>query len=251
MTQRLAGQVAIVTGASRGIGLDIARRLIAEGARVCVTARKPDALEAAVDLLGGPERAIAVTGRADDPDHQKAAVAAAIETFGGLHLLVNNAGINPAYGSLLDLDPAAARKIFEVNVIGTLGWVQAAHAAWMGQHGGSIVNVASVAGVRPAPGIAMYGSSKAAVIHLTEELAFELGPTIRVNAVAPGIVKTQFAEALYAGREEEAAQPYPLKRLGVPEDISGAVAFLLSGDAGWMTGQTLIIDGGVTLNGGA
>ena len=120
----------------------------------------------------------------------------------------------------------------------------------MQEHGGSIVNVASVAGLRPAPGIAMYGVSKAAVIHLTEELAIELGPDIRVNAVAPAVVKTKFAEALYSGREEQVAKPYPLKRLGEPEDIGSVVAFLASDDSGWMTGQTLTVDGGVLLNGG-
>ena len=116
--------------------------------------------------------------------------------------------------------------------------------------GGAIVNVASVAGVRPAPGIAFYGASKAMLIHLTEELAVELGPTIRVNAVAPAVVKTKFAKALYEGREEQVSAPYPLKRLGRPEDIAGAVAYLLSDDAAWVTGQTLVLDGGVLLRGG-
>ena len=120
----------------------------------------------------------------------------------------------------------------------------------MGEHGGSIVNVASVAGLRPSPGIGMYGVSKAALIRLTTELAVELGPGIRVNAVAPAVVKTKFATALYEGREEEVSAAYPLKRLGVPEDVAGAVAFLLSDAASWITGQTLVLDGGVTLTGG-
>lgn len=250
MTLRLEGRTALVTGASRGIGLDIARRLVEEGARVVLTARKPEPLQEAAASLGGPDVALGVAGKSDDAEHRAQAVAVAIERFGSLDILVNNAGINPAYGPLMQLDPAVARKIVEVNVIGTLGWAQRAHDAWMSAHGGAIINVASVAGLRPAPGIAMYGVSKAAVIHLTQELAFELGPTIRVNAVAPAVVKTQFATALYEGREEEVAAPYPLKRLGEPRDISGAVAFLASQDAGWMTGQTLVIDGGVTLNGG-
>jgi NAD(P)-dependent dehydrogenase (short-subunit alcohol dehydrogenase family) len=117
----------------------------------------------------------------------------------------------------------------------------------MGEHGGSIVNVASVAGLHASPGIGMYGVSKAALIRLTKELAVELAPAIRVNAVAPAVVKTKFATALYEGREEEASAAYPMKRLGVPGDIAGAVAFLLSDDAGWITGQTLVLDGGVTL----
>lgn len=248
--RRLDGRTALVTGASRGIGLGIAERIVAEGGRVVLTARTREALDEAVVHLGGPDVAHAVAGRADDPDHRAEAVAAAVETFGSLDLLVNNAGINPAYGPLMDLDLAAARKILEVNVTSTLAWTQAAYRAGMDERGGAIVNIASVAGVKPAPGIAMYGASKAALVHLTEELAVELGPRVRVNAVAPAVVKTQFARALYEGREEQVAAQYPLKRLGVPEDIASVVAFLLSDDAAWMTGQTLVVDGGVLLTGG-
>ena len=187
--QGLAGKVAIVTGASRGIGLGIAQRLVDEGARVCLTARKPEALDAAVETLGGADHAIAVAGKADDPEHREDTVRRTIETFGSLDLLVNN-------------------------------------------------------------GIAMYGASKAMLISLTESLAVELGPAVRVNAVAPAIVKTQFAGPLFEGREDEVAASYPLKRLGVPEDVAGAVAYLLSDDASWVTGQTITLDGGVTLTGG-
>lgn len=244
----LSGKTAIVTGASRGIGLAIARYLTTEGANVVITARTEDALAEAARSLG--DRATHVAGRADDGEHQDAAVAKALETFGSVDFLVNNTGINPAYGSLMDIDAGVARKILDVNVVAALSWVQKLHAAWLGEHGGAIVNVASVAGLRPAPGIAMYGVSKAALIHLTEELASELGPKVRVNAVAPAIVKTDFAKALYDGREEQVAAAYALKRLGVPDDIGGVVAFLLSAEAGWMTGQTLTVDGGVLLGGG-
>ena len=144
------GRVALVTGASRGIGLAIARRLTADGFIVWLTARRREALDEAVAALGGSSVALAVAGKADDPAHQEEAVARTIETFGSLDLLVNNAGINPAYGPLVDLDLAAARKIVDVNVVGTLAWTQQAHRAWMGEHGGSVVNVASVAGLRPA-----------------------------------------------------------------------------------------------------
>ncbi len=248
--QGLHDKVAIVTGASRGIGLGIAERLVAEGARVVITARKPEALEEAVDALGGPEHALGIAGNAGDAEHRADVVARTVQTFGRLDLLVNNTGINPAYGPLVELDLDAARKIVEVNAIAALAWVQEVHRAWMREHGGSIVNVSSVSGVKPAPGISMYGASKAMLISLTESLAVELGPTIRVNAVAPAVVKTRFATALYEGREEEVSAAYPLKRLGVPEDVGSVVAFLLSDEAGWMTGQTLVVDGGVTMTGG-
>ncbi|GGV46085.1 3-oxoacyl-ACP reductase [Kitasatospora herbaricolor] len=250
MVHSFKGQVAVVTGASRGIGLGIARELVARGAKVCVTARGADALAEAVQDLGGPEVAIGVAGKADDPAHQEEAVSRTMAAFGRLDHLVNNTGINPAYGPVLGTDDALAAKILAVNVLAPLAWTRRAHAAWMGEHGGSVVNVASIAGIRSSAGIGMYGVSKAALIRLTMELAADLGPRIRVNAVAPAVVKTKFAEALYEGREEEVAAAYPLGRLGLPEDVAGAVAFLLSTDAAWITGQTVVVDGGVTLGGG-
>jgi NAD(P)-dependent dehydrogenase (short-subunit alcohol dehydrogenase family) len=248
--ERFAGKVAIVTGASRGIGYAVAERFVADGGRVCITARKADALTEAVERLGGPERAIFVAGAADDADHQDEVIATTAEAFGPVDFLVNNTGINPAYGRMIDIDLAAASKIFQVNVVAAIGWAQKVYRASMAERGGAIVNIASVAGLRPAPGIGTYGASKAALVHVTEELAVELGPTIRVNAVAPAVVKTRFAEALYEGREDEVAAPYPLKRLGLPDDIGSVVAFLLSDDSAWMTGQTITVDGGVLLTGG-
>jgi 3-oxoacyl-[acyl-carrier protein] reductase len=194
--------------------------------------------------------ALAVAGKGDDQDHQADAIAKTLDTFGSIDLLVNNTGINPVYGPMIELDLDAARKIFEVNVLSALSWTQQVHKAWMSEHGGSVVNVSSVGGLKPAPGIGFYGSSKAMLIHVTQELAVELGPDIRVNAVAPAVVKTKFATALYEGKEEQVASTYPLKRLGVPEDVGGVVAFLLSEDAAWITGQTVVIDGGITLTGG-
>ncbi len=246
---KLNGAVAVVTGASRGIGFAIAQRFVAEGAKVCITGRDAGALENAAKDLGGPDVAIGVAGKGDDADHRAAVIDTVLGAFGPVTLLVNNIGINPAYGPLGTLDLGAARKMIDVNVLGTLGWVQEALRGGLAEQGGSIVNISSVSGVRPAPGIAFYGVTKAALIHLTEELAVELAPKIRVNAVAPAVIKTRFATALYEGREEQVAATYPLGRLGVPEDVAGTVAFLCSADAAWITGQTVVIDGGVTLTG--
>lgn len=245
-------KVAIVTGASRGIGLGIAKRLVADGARVVVTARKPEALAEAVEVLGGPAYALAIAGHADDAAHQSEVIAAARRTFGRLDYLVNNAGINPFYGPMLEMDIDSARKILEVNVLSAFSWTQKAVGAGLGTTeapGGAIVNVASIAGLGATGLLGWYAVSKAALIHLTTELGYQLGPDVRVNAVAPGIVKTVFAQALYEGREEKVAKRYPLKRLGVPADIAGAVSFLLSGDSSWMTGQTVVLDGGASLAG--
>ncbi|GAA1588605.1 SDR family oxidoreductase [Actinoplanes couchii] len=245
----MADQVAIVTGASRGIGFAIAQRFVARGTKVAITGRDADALAAAVKELGGPEVALGVAGKGDDAAHRTAVIDTVRETFGPVTTLVNNIGINPAYGPLATVDLNAARKMAEVNLIGTLGWVQEALRGGLAETGGSIVNISSVSGVRPAPGIAFYGTTKAALIHLTEELAVELAPKIRVNAVAPAVVKTRFATALYEGREAEVAATYPLQRLGDTDDVAGAVAFLCSPDAAWITGQTIVIDGGLTLTG--
>ncbi len=245
------GRVAIVTGASRGIGFGIAERLVAEGARVVVTGRRPEALAEAVERLGGRSKALGIPGNAADEAHQDEVVAAARETFGRLDHLVNNTGINPVYGPILDAPLEAARKILEVNVLAAFGWTQKAVRGGLGASGepGAVVNVASIAGLGATGALGWYAVSKAALIHLTVELGYQLGPQVRVNAVAPAIVKTQFASALYEGREEQVARAYPLKRLGAPEDVAGAVSFLLSDDASWVTGQTLVVDGGVTLGG--
>lgn len=246
--KRFTGQVAVVTGASRGIGLAIAERIVAEGGQVVITARNAEGLAGAVDQLGGAEHASFVAGKADDPEHQAEVFRAVTERHGRLDVLVNNTGINPAYGPLTELDPAAARKIMDVNVLGALQWTKQALTAGLGRDSlGAIVNIASVAGLAPAPGIAYYGVSKSALIGLTVQLAAELSPRVRVNAIAPAVVKTKFAAALYEADEAGAAAGYPLQRLGEPEDVGALAAFLASADASWITGQTVVIDGGMSL----
>ncbi|MBB5916266.1 NAD(P)-dependent dehydrogenase (short-subunit alcohol dehydrogenase family) [Nocardia transvalensis] len=250
----LKGKAALVTGASRGIGKAVAAELLARGANVLITARKAEPLEeTAVELraLGHPGKVVALAGNSGDADARAEAVARAVADFGSLDILVNNTGINPVYGSLMDADLNAVRKIFDVNVVAALGYVQEAYRAWMRDNGGAVVNVASVAGLRSTGVIAAYGASKAALIRLTEELAWQLGPAIRVNAVAPGVVKTKFADALYSsGSEEEVARGYPLKRLGTPEDVAALIGFLVSDQSAWITGEVVRVDGGLLATGG-
>ncbi|MER6570946.1 SDR family oxidoreductase [Streptomyces sp. NPDC001093] len=245
----LSGKVALVTGASRGIGYGVAEALVARGDRVCITGRNEDALKEAVEKLGS-DRVIGVAGKAHDLAHQTEAVGRTMEAFGRLDFLVNNAGTNPVFGPIADLDLDVARKVFETNVISALGFAQKTWHAWQKDNGGAIVNIASVAGLAPSPFIGAYGVSKAAMINLTQQLAHEFAPKVRVNAIAPAVVKTKFAQALYEGREAEAAASYPLGRLGVPSDIGGAAAFLTSEQSDWVTGQTLVVDGGIFLNAG-
>ncbi|MDQ1031008.1 NAD(P)-dependent dehydrogenase (short-subunit alcohol dehydrogenase family) [Streptomyces umbrinus] len=248
-TVELSGKVALITGASRGIGYGVAEALLARGDRVCITGRNEDALKEAVETLGA-DRVIGVPGKAHDEAHQAIAVERTMEAFGRIDFLINNAGTNPVFGPIADLDLNVARKVFETNVVSALGFAQRTWKAWQSENGGAIVNISSLAGVQASPFIGAYGISKAAMINLTLQLAHEFAPKVRVNSIAPAVVKTQFAKALYEGREEEAAAGYPLGRLGVPSDIGGTAAFLTSEQSDWITGQTLVVDGGKFLNAG-
>lgn len=216
----LSGRVALVTGASRGIGYGVAEALVARGDRVCITGRGEDALKEAVERLGA-DRVIGVAGKAHDEAHQAVAVERAMEAFGRVDFLVNNAGTNPVYSPMAELDLNVARKVYETNVISALGFAQQTWKAWQKENGGAIVNIASVAGLAPSPFIGAYGMSKAAMVNLTLQLAHEFAPDVRVNAIAPAVVKTKFAQALYEGREEEAAAAYPSSASGCPP-TSGA-----------------------------
>lgn len=251
-TGRFHGKTAVVTGGSRGIGLAIAERLAEEGARVLITGRKQAALDEALAHLP-PGRARGVAGRADDPNHRRDVYGVIAAEFGGLDILVANAGINPVFGSLMDLSLETARKIWEVNVLAPLAWVQAAVATPaldFRRRGGNVVILSSITGQTPSVGLGWYGVTKAANAHLARTLGVELGPEIRVNAVAPAVVKTRFSEALYEGNEDEVSAVYPLRRLGDPNDVAAAVAFVASDDADWITGQVLTLDGGLLAAGG-
>jgi NAD(P)-dependent dehydrogenase (short-subunit alcohol dehydrogenase family) len=242
---RLDGKVALVTGASRGIGEAIVRELLASDVSgVVITGRKAETLEPLAEELG--DRVIPVVGHAADEDHATEAVQVAVDRFGSCDLLVNNAGTNPAAGSLMEVDLGAVDKTWEVNLRAPLVWARAAWHGSMAERGGAIVSIGSAGGRRPSPMIGAYNVSKAALHYLTRQLAHELAPGVRVNAVAAAIVKTRLSEALWSHDEEAVARTHPLERLGTPEDVSRAVVFLLSDAAGWITGVTLPVDGGVS-----
>lgn len=245
MQIRLDGRVGLVTGASRGIGLAVAQELLDSGAEgVVITGRKQETLEPVAKELG--ERCVAVVGNVADPDHVGEAVGAAVEAFGSCDLLVNNAGTNPGAGALTDVDLGAVDKTWEVNLRAPLLWAREAWHQSMSQRGGAIVNIGSVGGLRPSPVIGAYNVSKAALHHLTHQLAHELAPDVRVNAVAAAVVRTRLSELLWSNDPEGTAAGHPLGRLGEPEDVARAVTFLLSDHANWITGVILPVDGGTT-----
>jgi 3-oxoacyl-[acyl-carrier protein] reductase len=246
---RLDGRVALVTGGTRGIGRAIAEAAAAAGAGVMVVARKPDELaetEAALRAIGAP--AATYQGSVGDPAVAEGSIERCVEQLGRIDIVVNNAAINPAYGPLMDADLGAVTKIFDANITGPLRFTRAAWHRWMHEHGGVVLNVVSVGGLRPGPFIGAYNVSKAALVHLTRQLAQELAPGVRVNAVAPALVKTDMARALWEPNEEAMARAHPLGRLGTPDDIAAAALFLMSDASSWMTGETVVVDGGATVS---
>ena len=245
MDIRLDGQVALVTGASRGIGKAIATVLAASGATVVLSSRKQDALEAAAAEIDGETSVFAAN--AGDPDQAAAAVAHTVDTFGRVDILVNNAATNPYMGPSIDIDLPRYDKTWDVNLRGPLVWTQECWKAWMRDHGGAVINIASIGGLSVEPSIGIYNTTKAALIHLTKVLAADLSPGVRVNAIAPGLVKTDMARALWEPAEEQIAKRMPLHRLGEPEDIAHAALFLASDLSSWMTGHTLVVDGGALI----
>lgn len=193
------------------------------------------------------ERAVGFGAHVASEEAAQACVDFTLQQFGSIDVLVNNAGTNPAYGPLVEQDHSRFAKTIDVNLWGPLLWTSLAWKAWMQEHGGSVINTASIGGLSVGPELGVYHVSKAALIHLTKQLAFELGPKVRVNAVAPGVVRTRLAEALWKDHEDQVASNTPLKRIGEPEDVASAVAFLASNASSWITGETMIIDGGQKL----
>ncbi len=237
----LDGKVALVTGASRGIGKAIAASYAAAGAQVMLNSRKQDSLDAAAAEMSGEVETFAAN--AGDDDAGERAVLAAIERFGRLDILVNNAATNPYYGATLEVDKPRYDKTFQVNLDAPIFWSQAAWKHAFADDPGVIVNVASVGGMRAEFGLGIYNLTKAALIHTTRQLASEIGPT-RVVGIAPGLVDTDFASLLVENFGDALAARLPTKRLGDPQDIANLATFLASDLASWITGETYVIDGG-------
>jgi NAD(P)-dependent dehydrogenase (short-subunit alcohol dehydrogenase family) len=239
--------VAVITGGSRGIGYAIAHAYRMKGAHVVIASRKPDGLAAAREALlavDAPGDVHTVVANAGEPGDASRCVEETMARFGRLDILVNNAATNPFHGNLLDLDPPRAEKTVRVNQYGMLTWIRYAWKAAMAERGGVVVNIASVGGLIVDPHIGYYNATKAAMLHLTRQLAFELGPKVRVNAIAPGLIKTEMARAVWEVREPILTAKLPLRRLGTPEDVANAAVFLATDASSWMTGQTLVLDGG-------
>jgi NAD(P)-dependent dehydrogenase (short-subunit alcohol dehydrogenase family) len=250
MELRLDGKAAIVTGGSKGIGLAIGRAMAEAGASVMLSSRKADGLESAAATIkpSGDAQVVWMAANAGEEDAPENVTAATLERFGRVDILVNNAAANPYMGPLLGISASQMDKTHQVNQRAIVLWSAAAWRHWMQAHGGSIINVSSIGGMHVDAGaIGYYKATKAAVIHLTRQLASELSPGVRVNGIAPGLVKTDFARALWERNEEAIAAHVPLRRLGEPDDIGGAAVFLASDAASWVTGQMLAVDGGMLL----
>lgn len=243
----LTGRTALITGASRGIGKATAVALAAEGCNVVLSSRKQEALEEAATEIRAAHPGVGVLPKAahvGDEEAARACVEAAVGEFGGVDVLVNNAATSPYFGPMVDLDAARASKTVQVNQFSIVLWTQLVWKLSMAEHGGTIVNTASVGGMVTEHGIGYYNATKAAVIHLTRQFAMELAPSVRVNGVAPGLVRTHLAKAMWEENEAQIAKFMPLGRIGEPEDIANAIVFLAGDASSWMTGQTIVIDGG-------
>lgn len=213
-----------------------------------LVSRRASNLSAAAHALSGLGGDVAwFAAHVAHEDEANAAVAAAIETFGSLDALVNCAGTNLYLGPLLQIDDVRMRKTVEINQMSVLIFARAAWEAWMEEHGGVILNIASIGGIGVEPNIGWYNVTKAAVIHLTRQLSWELAPGVRVNGIAPGLVRTELARSLWEGKEEAVSSHIPLRRIGEVGDIAPMALLLLSDAGSWITGQTVIVDGGTLI----
>ncbi|SHK17340.1 SDR family NAD(P)-dependent oxidoreductase [Rhodothermus profundi] len=250
-TTNLKDKVALITGASRGIGRAIAEAYAAAGARVVLAARKAEALEAVAEVIrkqGG--EVLAIPTHVGHPEEVDALVARAVETFGGIDILVNNAATNPHFGPILTAEPSHWDKTFEVNVKGYFYTARACHPHMKRRGGGKIINIASIAGKRPQPGMGVYCVTKAAVLMLTEVLAAELASdNIQVNAIVPGFIRTRFSRVLWETPtlHDTIVQQIPQRRMAEPDELIGLALFLASEASNYMTGTALPIDGGLLI----
>ena len=244
----LSGRVALVTGASRGIGSAIAETLAEHGANVVLSSRKQADLDAEAERINArhAEKATPIAAHAGRQEDLERLVQDVMSRFSRIDILVNNAGTNPYFGPVLGAELSAWDKTFEVNLRGYFILTKLVYEAWMEAHGGAIVNISSIGGLRPGIGLGVYNITKAGVIMLTRQLAREIGGKVRVNAVAPGLVKTRFAEALWGNQEilDRVLAQNPMGRIGVPDEIAAAVLFLASDAASYVNGEVLVVDGG-------
>ena len=235
----------LITGGSRGIGLAIAEKYLnTQEYNVVVTGRKEQTLEELSKEVDN-KNFYTIAAKADEEEAADKTCKDVNEKFGSLDILINNAGTNPAGGALMDVDIGAVQKTWDVNLMGPLLW---SRAAYKNELSTAIMNICSVGGIAPSQLMGAYNVSKAALIYLTKQLAYELAPDIRVNGVAPAIVKTKLSQLLWEN-EDFAKNLHLLKKLGEPEDIANAVYYMCSDDAGWVTGEVLTIDGGFLLSG--
>jgi NAD(P)-dependent dehydrogenase (short-subunit alcohol dehydrogenase family) len=244
----LSGRVALVTGASRGIGSAIAETLAEHGAQVVLSSRKQADLDAEAERINAryAEKATPIAAHAGRQEDMERLVQDVMSRFSRIDILVNNAGTNPYFGPVLGAELSAWDKTFEVNLRGYFILTKLVYEASMEAHGGAIVNISSIGGLRPGIGLGVYNITKAGVIMLTRQLAREIGGKVRVNAVAPGLVKTRFAEALWGNQEilDRVLAQNPMGRIGVPDEIAAAVLFLASDAASYVNGEVLVVDGG-------
>ena len=243
MDLRLDGKTALITGGSRGIGKGIATAMAESGAKVMITSRKAEACEEAAAEIG--HGCFWEAGHVGKPEDAERVIDSCIAQLGGVDILVNNAGTNPYAGPTIDVDMGRWEKTFEVNLTAPLFWTQLAWRKYMEENGGVVLNISSVGGLSTSPVLGVYDITKAALIHLTKQLAPELGPKVRVNAICPGLIKTDFAKMLWEGeRGDQVAEVYPMKRLGEVEDIAAAALWLAADSGSWITGQAIVLDGG-------